>query len=128
MLAVEKLNIEIERYRKKETAAEDNIDWTLPVTTAPKTGIKKIFAHYSIFLELSRNIGKHVEIVGEWKGKSAGGCLNHISWRHNPQILLNAPKNTDVTVTVYQERKKDKAEMHEISVYIFKTYTNQSTS
>src|ERR1041385_7788435 len=104
MLAVERLNIEVERYRKKETEVEDNIDWSLPLTVAPKSG-------------------KVIEIVGEWKGKSAGGCLNHLSWRHNPQILLLAPKNTDVTLSIYQERKKEKAEMHEISVYLFKTYT-----
>ena len=47
MLAVERLNIEIEKYRKKETAAEDNIDWTLPISTVPKTGSPPFHFVYS---------------------------------------------------------------------------------
>lgn len=130
MLAVERLNVEIEKYRKKESQVEDNIDWSLPVTTTPKTGTHLLYTKAPLLLIIlfSSKLGKSVEIMGEWKGKSAGGCLNHLSWRHNPQILLQAPRNTDVTVTIYQPRHKDKAEMHEISLYIFKTYTNQSTS
>jgi len=128
---VERLNVEIERYKKKETEVEDNIDWTTPFTTGPKTG-----ADSSILTALSHLCrclmvfvpGKTVDIVGEWKGKSAGGCLNHLSWRHNPQILLQVPKNSDITITVYQQRKSDKAEMHEISVYLFRTSTPNSST
>eukprot|EP00759_Apiculatamorpha_spiralis_P000960 PhF_6_TR10380/c0_g1_i3/m.16181 len=27
-------------------------------------------------------------LTGEWKGRSAGGTLNHMTWRSNPQFLL----------------------------------------
>jgi len=25
---------------------------------------------------------------GEWAGPSAGGCLNYLGWRFNPQVFL----------------------------------------
>ena len=32
--------------------------------------------------------GKTVKINGEWKGRTAGGSFDNVTWRYNPQIFL----------------------------------------
>jgi hypothetical protein len=38
----------------------------------------------------------------EWKGETAGGCINHWTWRNNPQFMLTAKKDLIATVTLKQ--------------------------
>src|SRR3546814_5639296 len=71
----------------------------------------------SVLLNLIRS-ASYSSLLGEWAGKSAGGCLNHLSWRHNPQISLTCARNSDVTVTIYQPRQLRAEDMHEIPDYI----------
>jgi len=44
-------------------------------------------------------------VKGEWKGASAGGCPNWLTWHNCPQFLLHLQKSNTVTVTIVQERK-----------------------
>lgn len=119
MLEIEKQKLIIEKYQKIENQVEDNIDWDAPETTEPRTG--KNF--HSVCIRLF--LGKFIEIKGEWKGSTAGGCINHLSWRRNPQIFLHVPKNTNCTFTIYQPHSEDNKK--EISFYVFKTSSPEST-
>ena len=40
---------------------------------------------------------------GRWKGKSAGGCLNDLTWRFNPQLFISIEKKRAVTIKLTQE-------------------------
>jgi hypothetical protein len=62
--------------------------------------------------------GKELTLQGEWKGKTAGGCLNHQTWRFNPQIFLTVTKPSKVAITISQEGKTDLAA---IGFYVFKS-------
>jgi hypothetical protein len=62
--------------------------------------------------------GNELTFQGEWKGKSAGGCLNHQTWRFNPQIFLTVNKPSKVTITLSQEGK---ANLAAIGFYVFKS-------
>ncbi len=35
-----------------------------------------------------------LEERGQWRGKTAGGCVNHDSWKNNLSFRLDAPKST----------------------------------
>jgi hypothetical protein len=39
---------------------------------------------------------------GDWRGDSAGGCINHWTWRNNPQFMLTVKKDLTATVTLKQ--------------------------
>jgi len=62
---IQELTNQLQKYRKVEEDAEDAMDWSMPITTTVKRGTRG-------------------DIPGEWRGKSAGGCLNLLSWRHIP--------------------------------------------
>eukprot|EP00163_Fabomonas_tropica_P002696 TRINITY_DN1208_c0_g1_i3.p1 TRINITY_DN1208_c0_g1~~TRINITY_DN1208_c0_g1_i3.p1 ORF type:complete len:485 (+),score=113.83 TRINITY_DN1208_c0_g1_i3:1143-2597(+) len=51
--------------------------------------------------EIGKVWDKHV-IHGEWKGLSAGGSMDHPTWRSNPQYLVRAAVNTEIFVVVSQ--------------------------
>jgi len=43
-------------------------------------------------------------VQGQWKGKSAGGCLNSPSTcRFNPQLFLTVEKASSVNIELLQE-------------------------
>jgi len=46
---------------------------------------------------------KTYKVAGQWKGKSAGGCLNHSTWRFNPQLFLSVEKKRTVKIVLTQE-------------------------
>eukprot|EP01128_Nolandella_sp_AFSM9_P008629 TRINITY_DN5316_c0_g1_i1.p1 TRINITY_DN5316_c0_g1~~TRINITY_DN5316_c0_g1_i1.p1 ORF type:complete len:1053 (+),score=344.21 TRINITY_DN5316_c0_g1_i1:69-3161(+) len=46
--------------------------------------------------------GKSVKINAEWKGKSAGGTLDTMTWRYNPQIFFTVARSTSVKISVHQ--------------------------
>eukprot|EP01112_Ceratiomyxa_fruticulosa_P011179 TRINITY_DN3018_c0_g1_i1.p1 TRINITY_DN3018_c0_g1~~TRINITY_DN3018_c0_g1_i1.p1 ORF type:complete len:963 (-),score=250.30 TRINITY_DN3018_c0_g1_i1:195-3083(-) len=43
-------------------------------------------------------------VKGVWEGPSAGGCLNHPTWRSNPQYLLEIPPSPSTQVTISLEQ------------------------
>ncbi len=52
-----------------------------------------------------------VEAKGEWKGITAGGCLNHSTWRNNPQFSLQFRERGNAWLSVsvpVKEKSKDK--------------------
>ena len=55
---------------------------------------------------LSKNktqMSKTYKLKGQWKGKSAGGCQNHPTWRYNLQLFLSVPEETTVRITLSQD-------------------------
>jgi len=62
--------------------------------------------------------GTQVSIFGSWKGETAGGCMNHTTWRANPQLFLNVPsEGTKTTFTFVQEPNAD-GKLSQIGFYI----------
>lgn len=43
-----------------------------------------------------------ISVQGEWKGETAGGCLNHCTWRHCPQFFLHIFQNISKNAKVGQ--------------------------
>jgi hypothetical protein len=56
---------------------------------------------YAIELELIDE-EKLSRLQGEWKGKSAGGCLNHPTWRFNPQFVVKITKPVKLRIQLEQ--------------------------
>ena len=57
-------------------------------------------------------------VQGEWRGKSAGGCLNHSTWRFNPQIFLTVRSKINLTIKLTQEIDED---LNHIGFYVAKS-------
>eukprot|EP01094_Clydonella_sp_ATCC50884_P023277 TRINITY_DN5531_c0_g1_i1.p1 TRINITY_DN5531_c0_g1~~TRINITY_DN5531_c0_g1_i1.p1 ORF type:complete len:829 (-),score=238.19 TRINITY_DN5531_c0_g1_i1:264-2750(-) len=58
---------------------------------------------------------KTVRLRGQWKGKSAGGCLNHPgACRFNPQLFITVDQPTPVSISLSQE------DDFNIGIYILK--------
>jgi len=57
--------------------------------------------------DLGPYTGADILLQGQWKGKTAGGCLNHQSWRNNPQYFLAIKQQTKVVITLTQEGKSN---------------------
>jgi hypothetical protein len=59
-----------------------------------------------------------LEMKGEWKGITAGGCLNQSTWRNNPQFQLKTDKKANMWISLSVPNKDNK----EISIgfYIVK--------
>jgi serine/threonine protein kinase len=51
-----------------------------------------------------RQLPKMAEIVrnGEWTKDTAGGCINHASWRRNPQFLIRVNETSDIHLFITQ--------------------------
>ena len=45
-------------------------------------------------------------VNGEWKGASAGGCINNSTWSRNPQYSLCPTVNTQLFVSLVQVRSQ----------------------
>eukprot|EP01126_Amoeba_proteus_P047315 TRINITY_DN5392_c0_g2_i3.p1 TRINITY_DN5392_c0_g2~~TRINITY_DN5392_c0_g2_i3.p1 ORF type:complete len:863 (+),score=177.45 TRINITY_DN5392_c0_g2_i3:149-2737(+) len=99
-LQIDKYKAELEKYEEKEQQEEDDIDWNAPILTTPQTG-------------------EHIEIRGEWKGRTCGGCLNHVTWIYNPQIFLQVAQNSTVTISLFQPKSDN---VLAISFYVFRTH------
>jgi len=64
---------------------------------------------------------KTYKFRGEWKGKSAGGCLNHSTWRYNPQLFLTAQEKTHLTIKLIQESTSSDLPFFHIGFYVAKS-------
>jgi len=49
---------------------------------------------------------KEVTIEAEWSEQEAGGCVNHPTWRNNPQFLLVMDKRAKICITLEQASKE----------------------
>ena len=63
-------------------------------------------------------MSKTYKLKGAWKGKSAGGCQNHPTWRYNPQLFLSATEEKKVTITLQQEPHVGKSGNQEVIVVV----------
>lgn len=63
--------------------------------------------------------GKKVALFGEWAGSAAGGCMNHLSWRYNPQLFLTVNQPTKASLTLTQHLEGD-AKPASIGFYIIR--------
>jgi len=45
---------------------------------------------------------EEISIQGEWKGDTAGGCINFSSWRNNPQYYLQIKRAVDLYIFLTQ--------------------------
>jgi hypothetical protein len=59
---------------------------------------------------------KEASIIGEWKGKTAGGCFSNGSWRYNPKFKLVTSIPTVMTILL---SKMDNSNIY-IGFYLFK--------
>jgi uncharacterized lipoprotein NlpE involved in copper resistance len=66
---------------------------------------------------------KTYKFKGQWKGKSAGGCQNHPTWRYNPQLFLTVPEEKVVRVTLAQDPKEGGEALFQIGFYVAKADT-----
>jgi len=68
---------------------------------------------------------KYVSQKGEWKAKSAAGCLNHASFPNNPQFVLKSETLTNATILLTQQHHEG-AEGDTVGFYIFETKSVKS--
>ncbi|KAF2076337.1 hypothetical protein CYY_002343 [Polysphondylium violaceum] len=61
-------------------------------------------------------------VHGEWRALTAGGCLNHTTWRNNMQFLVsnNANSPTKVTIMLEQLEKNGNSTLPFVGFYIAK--------
>jgi len=64
--------------------------------------------------------GKRLAVELEWKGKSAGGCMNHPTWRWNTQIHLLVPEGAKITASLVQLARKT---LSSVAMYIIDSAT-----
>lgn len=53
----------------------------------------------------------------EWTEERSGGCMNHLTWRNNPQVLLHVEQEAEITITLTQ--KPDNGETEGVGFYVF---------
>jgi hypothetical protein len=59
---------------------------------------------------------KETSSLGEWKGRTAGGCFSNLTWRNNPQYRIKCPIKTVATIIL----SKVDMSKHYIGFYLFK--------
>lgn len=62
--------------------------------------------------------GNQVTVFGSWKGASAGGCMNHTSWRNNPQLLFSVPSDGTKAVFTFTQEPDAAGKYSQIGFYI----------
>eukprot|EP01127_Copromyxa_protea_P000334 TRINITY_DN10273_c0_g1_i1.p1 TRINITY_DN10273_c0_g1~~TRINITY_DN10273_c0_g1_i1.p1 ORF type:complete len:869 (+),score=163.90 TRINITY_DN10273_c0_g1_i1:250-2607(+) len=102
---VNKLKEKLAHYKRIEQEEQSNLKWNEPISFEEKTG-------------------KTIDVISEWKGESAGGSLNHLTWCNNPQIFLHVTKNSSVTLSLFQPKVEgtDNEGALSTSFYVFKTH------
>lgn len=100
---IEELRISLTQYENIEKEELENVNslWSKPIITDIQTGVE-------------------IDIRGQWKGKTAGGSFNNITWRHNPNIFLSVKQNSTITFSLFQPISDV---MHHMSFYVIKTYS-----
>ena len=93
----------------------------IPTTFEPgKERAFAISAYSSLPLQLSalnsNEDWKETSTIGEWKGRTAGGCFSNQTWRNNPQFKLVTSKPTSMTILL---SKMDNSNIY-IGFYLFK--------
>ncbi|GAM26678.1 hypothetical protein SAMD00019534_098530 [Acytostelium subglobosum LB1] len=68
-------------------------------------------------------------IRGEWRGNTAGGCLNHTTWRNNAQYLItnNGPLASKITI-VMDQLAKDTTLLHFAGFYVARSSVTQASN
>merc|ERR1712137_654554 len=61
---------------------------------------------------------KTYKVQGQWRGKSAGGCVNFSSWRFNPQLYISVKEKKKVKITLTQAKPEDGEEFFFIGFYV----------
>ena len=72
-------------------------------------------------LDFARSDWVESVVSGEWKGRSAGGCFNHHTWRSNPQIRLVAEKSGEVVLVLEQQSHDQSATNDVVSIGFYIT-------
>eukprot|EP01087_Luapelamoeba_hula_P002002 TRINITY_DN1177_c0_g3_i2.p1 TRINITY_DN1177_c0_g3~~TRINITY_DN1177_c0_g3_i2.p1 ORF type:complete len:501 (-),score=64.43 TRINITY_DN1177_c0_g3_i2:91-1593(-) len=64
---------------------------------------------------------------GEWRGRSAGGCMNHLTWVYNPQLgLTPGSKSTTAFISLYQnDTRMTRIASTPIGLYVLETPNNK---
>eukprot|EP01126_Amoeba_proteus_P053690 TRINITY_DN6558_c0_g2_i11.p1 TRINITY_DN6558_c0_g2~~TRINITY_DN6558_c0_g2_i11.p1 ORF type:complete len:728 (+),score=187.37 TRINITY_DN6558_c0_g2_i11:86-2269(+) len=94
-----RLKEQIEELKKGGVAKPEVVDQSTEITHQPKKG-------------------QNVRVNGEWKGVSAAGSMNHLTWRYNPQIFLWPTRSSTISVTLAQP---EVGTMTGIGFYIFES-------
>ena len=67
---------------------------------------KDFAAHFTdVYLcDIIPNRWNRIKIRGEWKGETAGGCMNNRdTWGNNPQFKLSVSMPTEVVIMIMQD-------------------------
>mmetsp|Transcript_13243 Transcript_13243/g.37629 ORF Transcript_13243/g.37629 Transcript_13243/m.37629 type:complete len:845 (+) Transcript_13243:43-2577(+) len=65
-------------------------------------------------------MSKTYKLKGQWKGKSAGGCQNHPTWRYNPQLFLHVEEEKVVSIQLTQDAEVAGGKRYHIGFYVAK--------
>lgn len=84
-----------------------------PYYLVPMTDEPNQLLHFSIHIDST--VPFHLQLLdneshgwcmksfdGQWRGKSAGGCRHHLTWRNNPQYFLKISEPTTVLISLSQ--------------------------
>jgi len=66
---------------------------------------------------------KYVAVKGDWKGKTAGGCISQAGFVNNMQFVLKAEVPTHAVILLPQNEVEDK---DVLGIYVFETKTVKS--
>src|SRR5690242_11459082 len=59
---------------------------------------------------------KEASILGDWKGRSAGGCFSNHTWKNNPQFRVKVTQRTLLNIVL---SKMDVSNLY-MGFYVFK--------
>jgi hypothetical protein len=91
------LNVEIEALRRGGGVA-------LPSSSSASSSAAAAVPAGPRVATTEPQTGTQVSVFGSWQGETAGGCMNHSTWRNNPQLFLTVPsEGTKATFQFIQE-------------------------
>eukprot|EP01130_Rhizamoeba_saxonica_P007419 TRINITY_DN3002_c0_g1_i1.p1 TRINITY_DN3002_c0_g1~~TRINITY_DN3002_c0_g1_i1.p1 ORF type:complete len:1270 (+),score=375.17 TRINITY_DN3002_c0_g1_i1:27-3836(+) len=111
--AISTLEAEVEALRAQLSAKDQEIE---NIKNQPEEAEPEVVDPTTISYE--QQVGQRVVINSEWKEESAAGCMNHLSWRYNPQIFFTVSQNSHAKITLSTKGSK-----HPMSFYLYSTNT-----
>eukprot|EP01094_Clydonella_sp_ATCC50884_P027466 TRINITY_DN789_c0_g1_i2.p1 TRINITY_DN789_c0_g1~~TRINITY_DN789_c0_g1_i2.p1 ORF type:complete len:706 (-),score=287.23 TRINITY_DN789_c0_g1_i2:242-2320(-) len=63
-----------------------------------------------------------IAVEGEWKGDTAGGCIEHDTWKNNPKFKLVIPAEEEVKVSLLLEQERSAQDLLPFQVLPYKTH------